>query len=117
MAVRTKQLAARHFNGDANLHEVYTCPADVTAIVKEVVIWTSTTGSDTLWLILDPGGSGNYLRTMKHDRAAVTDPQISAGRFMVLEPGDVLRLYNDGGGTLPSVDIVVSGSELDGVAP
>lgn len=108
MAVRTKELGNLQGVAGAPV-TLYTCPAGKTAIVKEWSVSSNSahTGQLTIkrgadiWKVWSGAtGAGGYAA--------------ESGRFLVLEPGDLLqatRLSGSAGG-----DWWVSGSELDGVA-
>lgn len=112
MAVRTLQLAAGTAAGDSAYHDVYTCPAGKTTIVKEWSISQAGAGTAIVQLRLDPTAGAAVFPL--NNLAAPQYVPIVEQRWLVLEPGDVLAVWSNSGGT---IFYVISGTELDGVAP
>lgn len=110
MPVRTKELGAVRSAAVATKLTVYTCPADMTAIVKDAAYWNGSAIGQALVLSITRGGVEFYVwaQTLASNEVLVDTP-----RFIVLEPGDVLSLHKTLTGTAA---VWVSGSELEGVA-
>ena len=108
MAVRSKELGSVALTS-GSLTAIYTVPAGKTAIIKEWVAYAA--GTMTALLKVTRGGT-----TLTVGRGSITStvPYIDKERFLVLEPGDVLSAQRSGG--TDTVDVWVSGAELDGVA-
>lgn len=108
MAVRTKKLAAGQLSTLNAFVTVFTCPAGRTAIVKDL---RSANTGPAQTLIIWAASSGPSQTRLISQTVDVGSPAF-AQVYVVLEPGDELRLI----GTAGSVTYHVSGSLLDGVA-
>lgn len=110
MAVRTA-LLARGQSGAANaLVTVYTCPAGKTAIVKDVRMLSA---GDPVTNAIVRLTSGSALMHVIDGPLVVGDPVVAQG-FIVLEPGDQIKVVCTGAN---SAFFWISGAELSGVAP
>lgn len=107
--VRTKELGSAA--GVINVVQtLYTTPAGRTAIVKEIST-AARTGAANVSVDVLRGATAVVVWSGVLTAGAWLG---SGPRFLVLEPGDVLRaIRSSGTGVL---DLWVSGSELDGVA-
>lgn len=91
MAVRSKALAHGQQLVPAAGVSIFTCPAGRTAIVKDVVLTNNTGASSNLTLQLRRAGvSIGVLR----DAVADASRLASSGRYIVVEPGDELRVVS-----------------------
>jgi hypothetical protein len=121
MATRSKVLAYGTTAGTSPV-SIYTCPVDVTAIVKYVgggyeagapyvnsyaFLFYQPAGGPLI-----PFGSVEMISSGAGNWAAVQG--LAQGIWQCLEPGDQLLISDDGTFTC---QLVVSGAELDGVAP
>lgn len=108
MTVRTKRLAAGIVNTLNTFVTVFTCPPGRTAIVKD--LRSANTGPAESLVIWAAASGANQTRLI-NATVPVGSPTF-ASVYVVLEPGDELRLLSVAG----SVTFHVSGSLLDGVA-
>lgn len=88
---------------------IYTCPSGVTAVLKDVRLDTAASSPTRAAVQLSSGGSWHSI--MDGPRSALATPSVTG--FIVLQPGQQVRLYSEGG----TFSCVLSGAELDGVAP
>lgn len=109
MTVRTARLFAATSNPSATTNTVYTCPAGRTTILKDLRVVTSA-GTPTSGIVMLTSG-GVDVSIIKRAWGA-NDVEERQG-FMVLEPGDRIRVFAATG----ELKLWGSGSELDGVAP
>jgi len=109
MPVRTLQLGTGTSSPANALHTLYTCPAGRTAILKDFRLY-SDGGCSRGVLLCEPSGAAGV--SLYDDAIGATSVIVGSG-FVVLEPGDELQVYSEGGTFLA----LLSGSELDGVAP
>lgn len=108
MPVRSLQIVqARYVT--AGLRTAYTCPAGKTCIVKQFSIYTGA--ADVVYIGVQKGAMRTYFQKTPGTADSFFE---RAGFFIVLEPADLLVVNTPGTGT---VDVLVSGAELDGVAP
>lgn len=107
---RTKQLGYIQPPDTAN-HVIYTVPAGMTTIVKEICMWNGTGSTANIEAIVQPSGaSTNYQVAFE----TVTDASLHrVSSWTVLGPGDELIVTT----TVALVKVYVSGAELSGVAP
>lgn len=111
MAAQTK-LLARHLAAESATHElIYTCPADKTAIVKEVC-FTNLSGTATSLMVVDHGEGSGWVAWAN---VPATQQATDRGRFAVLEPGDTLYSFSTGEHT-DAQWFEVFGAEVDAVA-
>lgn len=111
MAVRSARLAGG-YSGAANVTTaIYTCPAGVTAILKDIRLATTSGAASSVILAMT---SGALFSNIYVDNLAGGGATHSLQPWIVLEPGDQLVLNTGVGG---GVSFWVSGAELDGVAP
>lgn len=116
MAVRSKQLAARRAGLANNNVVIYTCPSGVTALVKDINIYNRSGAIQDLRVGVDPVGAVTANITYE-DQAF---PIKGTWHFMpwwVLLPGDSLFVRIDGAAATDGLFCLVSGSELQGIAP
>lgn len=117
MTVRTKQLALGTFNDGPALVTVYTVPVGRTALIKEIsVVRQGVVGFSVGMHVRRTG----VLVAVLHYVASVAPDVVTtlANRFVVLKPGDELVLQvNRSSGATDVVKYIVSGVELDGLAP
>lgn len=107
MTTRTSRLAVGISTTGAVV-TVYTCPAGKTAIVKDIRLYAGASVSRAVVAL----GSGVRLPSVLDE--AITGPGVAQKQgFMVLEPGDTIRVYSQGN----TFEFWISGSELQGVAP
>lgn len=108
MPVRSARLAA---GTSTNLSEkvAYTCPAGKTAILKDVRIHSPVDGLSQASVFMVSGPSAVTLIVGSIPALG----QKSEQGFIVLEPGDQLRVFSNGG----TFNYWLSGAELDGLAP
>lgn len=109
MAVRSARLVAQSTAPAGAVHTAYTVPAGRTVLLKDIrVSWLSgTVGRAT---VIARSGPVNVV--LIDAPVPPTDP-IGAEVWVVLEPGDELAVYSEGG----TCWAYLSGSELEGVAP
>lgn len=88
---------------------LYECPAGRTAILKDYRLYSDAGNTRSVLLMKPSGAAGISL----YDNAIGATTVVVGSGFVVLEPGDQLRVYSEGGTFLA----LLSGSELDGVAP
>lgn len=108
MAVRTAVL----YRGGGASGTLATVPAGRTWIAKDVTLYNRAGSSNYLSLYVQSVGGDPtpfYTGTLAPDQVVRL-----TGLFVVLEPGETIRIYNDTGG---SAGIAVCGADLDGVAP
>ena len=109
MPVRTARLAAGIAAAGGGEHIAYTCPPGRTAIVKDVRV-ASPAGANSravVFLLSGPARPAIYDQPLGLNQTAVVSG------FIVLEPGDQLRLF-------PfdfELQYWISGAELEGLAP
>ena len=108
MAVRTKELGASAFTGSAPV-TLYTCPAGATAIVKDIALFATTAITAYVQVV-----RGSLSARVLSGAVTAGGSLVSSGRFIVLEPGDVLQVHSTSSGITATA--WVSGSQLDGVA-
>ena len=108
MAVRTLQLGA--IKATSTLAVVYTCPAGRTAIVKELSVGKGGTGALVCSFSVLRGAVAWFVAGISLTNLGTQSSH--QDRWLVLEPGDVLRAVTDG----LTADVWVSGTELLGVA-
>lgn len=112
--VRSKRFA-NHFTTTAPYPGLllYTCPANLTDIVKSVVIFTQAAIGDVV--VVGVTSSGPQIGVL----AAVTTTGLAVldvvDLFSVMEPGDTLNVWSTAGGSF--VFVHAAGAELQGVAP
>lgn len=113
MTTRTKSLANVRSTTAAEVVFLYTCPAAKTAIVKEIRFRHDASATNPVEIIVVRSG-------VNTDVWGDLDPTRYASyilpAYLVLEPEDILAIYvstSTGGGW----SCIVSGAELDGVAP
>lgn len=109
MTVRTARLADGDSAPAATAHVIYTCPTGKTAIVKDLRLDTGSS-SPTRAAVQFSRGS-DWISVIDGPRGALATPSVEG--FIVLEPGDQIRLYSEGG----TFAVIVSGAELQGIAP
>lgn len=108
MAVRTKRLAIGD-SAPANAEKtIYTAPAGETVIVKDVRT-AQVSGAPTRVVVFVQSGTD---RGSLIDEAAPGPTARLVGGFVVLMPGDQLRVFSQGG----VFSAWVSGAELEGLA-
>jgi hypothetical protein len=110
VAVRSKRLAA--FNGAAPyVQTVYTAPAGETVLVKSIAVYANAAGVKYFVGAVVAGvGATLYFATP-------APPDATAEYFdvwVVLQPGDQITVQTTGVAT--GARILISGSELEGVA-
>jgi hypothetical protein len=95
VATRTKRLGAviTVANG---LSTVYTCPAGVVALVKQIQLSSTdaTAGEFRMWMLLS-GGSGPYY--VYYNMAFQGFAVVMLDCWFVMHPGDQLRCVHGGG--------------------
>jgi hypothetical protein len=97
--------------GSSATFTLFQCPANRTAIVKEITgSLVAGTSPTTAWLYVQIGGAGTFFQ---HQEVvfSVNDRPVRAERWLVLEEGDVLHAVQSSNRT---VDWTVSGTLLDG---
>jgi hypothetical protein len=106
--VRSTVLAAINLT-DTAVHDVLTCPAGVSYIVKNVsaIVTAATAGTVSVW-VARPSGVSAYL--LRESLNSLAPKLVDTG--VVMQPGDILRVNT---GTSPTM-IWISGSRLAGVA-
>lgn len=109
MSVHTARLAVGQVNTLGSFQTVYTSPANVTTIVKD--LRTNNAGTVTTFLIWAVTSGAQQVRLLLASLNA-GDPQ-SAQPYVVLKPGDALQIFT----SAAPVAFWASGSKLDGVAP
>jgi hypothetical protein len=114
MTVRTDTLAASGIAAAGTTTE-YTCPVNVTAIVKDIRVSGTATLNGTVDVRLKRGAVAITVMHVVLAAAGVLTLASLAGGFVVLEPGDTIQVIV--AGTAPVVGLWVSGSELAGLAP
>lgn len=108
MAVRSKRLADGDSAPDDTPHLIYTAGAGETVLVKDIHIDGGSGGCSRAAMQVSSGG----------DWMSVTDGALgvlgirSIQPWIVLLPGDQLRVYSEGG----TFQYWVSGAELEGLA-
>lgn len=109
MATRTRRLAIHSAAAATADTVVYTCPADKTAIIKQVAFQNASGGSQVMtWLLRSAGITMQVLAVTLADGAVSQTP----GLFFVLHPGDELRVRcSSAGGTIRAS---AHGSQLAG---
>lgn len=110
MAVRSKALG--HVSNPApNVFvTIYTCPADMTAIVKSVSSNNSNSVSvNDAYAVVRAGETQAYTF---HRVALTTQATEHFQCWIVLEPGDQLQIF----ATNTNQQLMAAGAELDGVA-
>ena len=108
MAVRSLQLGG--VKATTALTTVYTCPAAKTAVVKESSVGKGATGALVCQVTVLGGAVAWLVGVFSLPNLGAQN--VHAERWLVLEPGDVLRAITDG----LTADVWVSGAELAGVA-
>lgn len=108
MAVRSLELG--HVKATSTLQSFYTVPAGRTAILKSLVIGKGATGSAVCTITVLRGANAYFVAVVSLSNLGGQATQID--RWMVFEPGDVLRAITDG----LTVDVWASGAELLGIA-
>lgn len=109
MPVRTKRLAAGISGAAGAFGVVYTCPANETTIVKEVMLSNALVVSSRFILNATAGAAA----------VTVIDMPTSAGQawretmWFVMQPGDTLSVYS---AVAAAVRYWISGTQLEGVA-
>lgn len=110
MSVRSARLAVGLSGPGASQKVIYTCPAGVTALVKDIRVVGRSDPAQTFTVYAVSGPTLVFLM-----RGSLAGNQVAAVQgFVVLEPGDQLKVDD------PVTDHLaywVSGSELAGVAP
>jgi hypothetical protein len=110
MATRSAQLATGvTASGGDNF--VYTCPADVTTLVKSLYWWNLTGSSVSPLLLVQSLGS---VRTWLFQDGSVANGDFRAHDpiWFVMQPGDQLDVFCG----LTGIMYFISGAELDGTA-
>lgn len=110
MGVRSVSLCQGNSSPAGTLFTVYTCPAGRTAIVKDIRL-SEAAGATTRCVVQAVSGAQqvHIVETNLSANAAYRE----TGAFVVLEPGDELKVFSSGG----TFRFRISGAELDGVAP
>lgn len=108
MAVRSARLYGPLTVG-AGPTVVYTCPAGKTAIFKDLSFTNTSLLAQTVTLYINGNSAGQAVHSQS---VAGGSTLVLTGRFIVLEPGDTLRVGYSGTGGASSG----SGAELQGVA-
>jgi hypothetical protein len=110
VTVRSARLA-EGLSGPANGDKtVYTCPAGVTALVKDVRLTGRNATAVNYAFYVRSGGRYFYLLAGSLAANALASSQ----GFVVLEPGDQLGCS---AGAADALSYWVSGAELEGIAP
>lgn len=110
MTVRSARLATGTSGAAGANVVVYTTPANVTTIIKDIRCARNTGGTQplnvgvksgppTIWLINNPAPTGDV---------------VAIQPWTVLEPGDQITVLTQNAGAW---SFYISGTELDGVAP
>lgn len=107
MTVRTLRLAVGN-SGTGSEVTIYTCPSGKTAIIKDVRC-SVPAGSNTRAVVAIRSGASQ----VAFFDVALGVSAIDRQGFVVLEPGDQVRLFATGAAFIAWL----SGAELDGVAP
>lgn len=107
MATRSVRLCAGTSTTSAVV-TVYTCPAGKTALLKDVRVYAN--GAVGRAVILVQSGSTDVSIV---DEALSATQVVSRQGFIVLEPGDTIRVYS----STSTFNFWCSGAELEGVAP
>lgn len=108
MAVRSNRFFAGNTLPVSVVHDVYTCPAGKTAILKDIRVCSNGSAVTRCVVIVLSGGAAISLV----DSAVAALQTIAVQGFIVLEPGDKMQVYSEGAGAR----VWLSGAELDGVA-
>lgn len=108
MAVRSAGLALLADADWVNAPIVYECPSGRTAILKDLQVTNAGSGARFVAPYVRRNGQNAWLA---YTTLAAGASLSLAGRFTVLEPGDQLRMYADGGG----LTLIASGAVLVGV--
>jgi len=110
MTVRTARLAAGASGAAGASTTIYTCPAGVTTIIKDIRINGRSDPSSTFIVFVASGPLLTYLASGTLNINAVASLQ----GFIVLEPSDRIGI-NSGVGA--GIGFWISGAELAGIAP
>lgn len=108
MAVRSARLFAGSTGVVGVTTTLYTCPAGITALLKDLRVDSPVGGTTRVIVWLESGGAQVALV----DEPLGDTEVIAVQGFMVLEPGDQLRALATGA----SARVWASGAELVGVA-
>lgn len=108
MAVRSKRLWGPSGSAGAGT-PIYTCPADETTIVKQINYVNNAAIAVAAALYLDGGLGGNIIDSFT---VPGTGSLVRSEQFIVLQPGQTLRLAPSGGGVISAG----FGAQLEGVA-
>lgn len=116
MAIRTTRFVAFPSVpvGLAGWWQLYTCPPDKTALIKDYTFVNRTGASRTMALAVRTGGV--ECRVHPGGLVATSGALTASGRDIVLLPGDALVLYVGGENASSAIDGCVFGALLDGVA-
>jgi hypothetical protein len=114
MPVRTTTLAHYDAVPAGTTIDLYTCPADETAILKDATVMNLTGGARDIGLSVRRATARAQIawQPAMANLAVLT----VSGRFIVLRPGDVLELFVGVGAGTGKVRAGAWGSELEGVA-
>lgn len=108
MAVRSARLAAGTSGTLGTETTLYTCPAGRTALLKDVRVSVAASGNTRTVLWLQSGA----VRVSLVDKPMSEFETVERVGFMVLEPGDQLRVFASGA----QARVWASGAELVGLA-
>lgn len=110
MTVRTKQLASGVLGTSSAGY--YTCPAGKTAIIKQITLNNPAGGAATIATVTVDTVSGQRVIV----RESMNAPSVVriGELFIVLAPGDDILASNS---VASGTGLMISGTELDGVAP
>lgn len=109
MSVHSARLAEGTSAPASATHTIYTCPSGKTALLKDIRI--DPGASTPTRAAVQASWSGGWVSI--HDGPLPALGVRSIQGFIVLEPGDQIRLYSEGG----TFQCILSGAELEGLAP